>query len=389
MKTNRVASFLLFLYIQMSFITLPAPVSTYGTELVGVAFAVLLMILYKSKIHLNSVFYAFVSTTFLVGVTYLQSFYLQYSEILFLNAIRTAFWISMALLLYPYIKVMNRDSMAQVIKYVVLLNASTIFLQLLSYYMTGAVIDFSLLLGGEPSRNISSGLFRPTGLTAEPAIFSGALFGCIIVYYLIKQKIDFVVMLGLLSMVLTFSTLATLLVIAFLGTVSILSFKRVLFFLPISICTISVLMPSILKRMALFESGDDASNNIKLTVLKNWLDESTIYSFGYGLVGKSNSAPAYYDALYDMTIIGNTFVIFGIFLGGVLLFLFFLWLFKLSFGWIEKVLILMVFMKLSSPNILFFSAFVLMVCAVSYQNRYVNKNINKNLVNAISSNSDL
>lgn len=386
MKTNKIALFLLFLYIQMSFITLTAIISTYGTELFGIFFVVILMVLYSSKVYLNSIFYAALSTVFLMGMTYLQSSYLQYSEILFLNAIRTAFWLSMALILYPYVKIMNSTSIAEVIRYVILLNASTVLVQFLSYYIAGFVVDFSLLLGGEPSRNISGSLFRPTGLTSEPSIFAGALFGCIVIYYLIKQKIDFVVALGLLSMVLTLSTLAALLVVAFLGLVSVISFKRVLLLLPFSICATLVLMPSILKRLEAFESGDDASNNVKIAVLKNWIDEPMIHSFGYGLVGKSNTAPVYYEALYDMTIIGNTFVIYGVYLGFIILSFFSWWLLKLHFALVGKLLILIALVKLSSPNVLFFSCFILIVCAISYQNQYVNKKINKNAADGIKRN---
>ncbi|MES0268414.1 hypothetical protein, partial [Citrobacter sedlakii] len=227
-------------------------------------------------------------------------------------------------------------------------------LQVIAYGIYGYMIDYSTMIGGTPSRNMMSGIgFRPTGLTAEPSVYCGITAWLITLRYAVNKKSDLLFVLANFSMLLTLSFVGVFLCFGIL----LIGFFRVKLILPV-IGLIStgyfMLIDRINERISLFLSGGDGSNNIKIETWINFISNSDIYFYGYGLVGKSQSAPSFYESLYDMTIFGNLFTILGIPLGIVALLAFIFFMAHINLPKRAKLMLILSSLKISLP---FFAVF--------------------------------
>ncbi|MBS9765395.1 hypothetical protein, partial [Pseudomonas mosselii] len=69
---------------------------------------------------------------------------------------------------------MDKDTLERSINAALVVFILSLFIQVVSKLLFGSIVDYSMLIGGEPSRNMMTGVgFRPTGLTAEPSVYCG------------------------------------------------------------------------------------------------------------------------------------------------------------------------------------------------------------------------
>ncbi|EFH7645872.1 hypothetical protein B6Q94_24970 [Escherichia coli] len=151
-----------------------------------------------------------------------------------------------------------------------------------------------------------------------------------------------------------------------------MSIKKIIVLIGTITSVVVLIMPLLISRYERFINGDDVSNNVKFSVVENLLNNTSLFTLGYGVVGYSDGAPDYYQALYDLTLFGNLFVIFGIPLGIFISVYIFLMLLKIDLPLSIKALILLGVVKISIPNYIFFYLFVLMV--VFYKRVLSNEN---------------
>lgn len=363
-KNEKKSSFLLFLFILCFCIILPAPIITYGTQLILLALIVILMIINSNKINIKSFIYIFIISFFILTLTYIQSIYLKHQQILWLQSIRVCFWISCCIIAYSELMKYHPTVIKKCIEKLVFIISIFIIFQYISYYIFNIVIDYSTLLGGSKSRILYNNIFRPSGLTAEPSITSGILISLLSIYYIFNKKFNIIYLVGIISCFLSSSTIGIILASVFF-IIAFTSKKNLFLILLITPLISIVLIPEIIIRYEKLINGFDSSNNIKIDVITNFINTEEIFYLGYGFIGKSESAPRFYEALYDLTIFGNSFIIFGFPIGIIVFLLLCLFIGTLNFSLKEKSLILLSMMKISSPTFPFFNIFVLLLIIVS------------------------
>ena len=130
-----------------------------------------------------------------------------------------------------------------------------------------------------------------------------------------------------------------------------------------------VLIDRINERVSLFLSGADGSNNVKIDTITNFMANPDIYTYGYGFVGKSISAPSFYESLYDMTIFGNLFTIFGIPFGIISLIAFIAFIIRINLSKRAKIMLLISSSKISLPFLAIFYLAMSLFLVISKNNK--------------------
>ncbi|WP_267963947.1 hypothetical protein, partial [Testudinibacter sp. TR-2022] len=285
------------------------------------------------------------------------------------NFMRVSFWIMSLIILYNYIKHVSIFFIKKSIELFILFLSCILAVQLISVYAFDYIIDFSILIGGDEVRSFSSGFFpyRPTAVFSEPSIFSGVMLCLITIYYILSGNSK-VILAGLASMALTFSILGVFL--AFIAF-SIIFYKNnfknlilILFFFSLGFYFFNELLAS---RYDSFLQGDDSSNNIKIDVLNYLASSWEILFFGYGVIGKGAEAPSYFEALYDLTFFINMISMFGTIFGGFILFYIISEILKIKVTFRMFILIFLSLVKISSPMMLFFNFFIMMLFVLKYK----------------------
>lgn len=100
-------------------------------------------------------------------------------------------------------------------------------------------------------------------------------------------------------------------------------------------------------------------------VIDNLFNNESLFLLGYGLVGYSDKAPLYYQALYDLTLFGNLCVIFGVPVGLILSMTIFLLVFNMRICLEKKILIILSFLKITIPNYIFFYFFLVLLYVIT------------------------
>jgi hypothetical protein len=117
------------------------------------------------------------------------------------------------------------------------------YIQLTAFYIFGYQIDFLYLVTGENSRNEATGVisdfFRPSGLLNEPATYSLFIFAFSIIYFLLKNKVDFLLVLANLTLLLSFSASGILL---FLFFISFIFYKTIIKNIPLLLSTLFLII---------------------------------------------------------------------------------------------------------------------------------------------------
>lgn len=356
---NSVYNILALLLVLFSIIEINAPITTYGIQLGGLFFLLVIRFLLDWKLKITRMALVIFISAFLIIMTYLQSTYLEYAGILWLNSIRVIFWVSVAILFYDYFLKIKLSTLSRIIGGLILLSALTVILQLVANYILRTPIDLSIMLGGQGVRfvfDLGGISYRPTGLTSEPAIHSGITFALIVLKTLIDKKSNHIILLGLLSICLTLSTLGILLAIGYI----VLMYTRRISHILLGIVFLSILIiflsEQLLFRYESFIEGNDGSNSVKVMVFEEFISNAWIKTLGFGFVGMDGTSPTFYEALYDMTLFFNLFIYFGIYIGIVLLiYVLYLIFISCKFSFRYKLLIVLALVKISGPTIMFFS----------------------------------
>ncbi len=362
-KLAKVNVIIIFIYIIFFSVTLSAPIITYGTQLLLIAPLVFILIINRG-FKLDKLFYIFFVGFFIFIMTYIQSTYLIHKEILWLQTIRIYFWISCCIIIYDSIIKLPLPIIEKCIEKIILLFSISVIFQSIIYYFFNFIIDYSLLLGGTESRMSYNGLFRPSGLTSEPSITSGIIISLLSLYYIFYKKINMIYIIALIACFLSLSTIGIILASIFF-IIAFSSKKNILFFLILIPLVIFILAQELTYRYNNFVNGLDSSNNIKLEVAQKFFDSNEIFWGGFGFIGKSVSAPNFYEALYDSTFLGNSIIIFGAPLGVIILISFTLFIFNLNLSLKEKCLVFLSLLKTSSPTFSFFNVFILLLVVIS------------------------
>ncbi|RKG36790.1 hypothetical protein [Acinetobacter rongchengensis] len=353
--------FLLFLFAFFS-LDVQAPISFYGTQFLGLFSLVVIRFLVYPKISSNSLKLFFCVVVLLEILCFLQNLYIK-QEILILVYQRVIFLLSVGILLYDYLILTKDEVLKKALSIFIILMSVIVMLQFIGFYFLNldrSLLDFGLLLGGEESRTWYSGnwLYRPTGVTSEPAIFVGVQFGLLTIQYLIDKDAKLSKLLGVLSLVLSMSFLGLILAGLFL---IIVYSKNITNYIVGSFALFAFYIFSfemINERIDKFTKGEDGSNNVKIEAFNYFISDPSITLFGYGFLFRSEGKPQFYDALLDLTFYLNSLTIFGVLIGSIILFYFFSFLFKSRTTIKEKMLILLALIKLSNPSVLFFTLFI-------------------------------
>ena len=376
---------LLALYIQFSFINLAAPISTYGTELLGIFLITAFAISCEWQACKQHIPVVFAITFFIVAISFIHHLNLPHTEILWPITIRTLFWIFAAFLSYPYFQKITKRNLEAILACLIIINSFLVFIQFISLYAFNYNIDFSLLIGGVNSRTQFNNLYRPTGLTAEPAFLAGYLFGLVTLLFILKKKSCIATCFGISAIMLSMSFWGILAVssLVFISLFNISTENRrlvinknekiiLLFFITAALViyfaqefgrpaqTIEATQPR--PSVENIFTGKDGSNSTKIDTIKNMLNSPYLLMLGYGFTSNSKTSPPFYEGLYDVTFFGANISTFGVPLG-VLIDIFTLWLLfkKSSFDHKGKILCVVALSKISTPTRIFFPCFILLL----------------------------
>ncbi|HGC2747839.1 TPA: hypothetical protein ACIYDG_005225, partial [Escherichia coli] len=188
-----------------------------------------------------------------------------------------------------------------------------------------------------------------------PSVYCGITAWLISLRYAMNKKTDTLFILSCMSMLLTLSFVGAFLCFGIL-LIGMLRVRMIIPVMGFAFIGYLVLIDRINERMSLFLSGADGSNNVKIDTITNFMANPDIYTYGYGFVGKSISAPPFYESLYDMTIFGNLFTIFGIPFGVISSIAFITFVIRINLSKRAKIMLLISSLKISLP---FFAIFYL------------------------------
>ncbi|WP_139108561.1 hypothetical protein [Edwardsiella tarda] len=238
--------------------------------------------------------------------------------------------------------------------------ASFLYIQFFSFYFFGNLIDYSLLLGGEPSRILNFVGLRASGLTSEPSIYSGIMISMMVIYYIYNGKNTACTYFAGVSILFTLSTLGVFLFIVYFFSTLVrkLNLKKLILLFFIFTSSFFFILPQLVSRYERFIDGNDVSNNVKIYVIENFIHSPVLALIGYGVIGFSQGAPDYYQALYDLTLFGNLIIIFGIPLGCIFSLAVIFMIVKMKVSFQYKILIALCLIKVTIPNFIFFYLFL-------------------------------
>lgn len=299
--------------------------------------------------------------------------------------IKNFLFLVLGLLCYLIVKTiinkLNIKEISDVINPIILFHIFILYIQLFCYYLLGYDLNVGQILGGEGHRAFTDGgVYRPTGVFDEPAIYSVFCAGLILIRLFYNKKLDWIVYCALLSIFITLSFVGFLLAGAILIIYSSLKL-RVFIFILMLIVTMLVFSPLfegnyVINRIEVLLKGNDGSTNSKFLVISDFLSIKQLFNFGYGYIGLREWTPNYYDAIYDLTFYVSLLVEFGFYLGSFLLFLFFISLILSNKDFSDKVSFLIILIKLTATHF----PFLWIVFAFFYsEDNSNNKKISPNL----------
>lgn len=245
------------------------------------------------------------------------------------------------------------EQISTILNRILLFHIVVFVCQLAMYRTTGFDLDVGRLLGGLGHRAITpEGLYRPTGVFDEPAIyamFTATLLVCRMFYH--KGK-DAIFWLSLACLFLTMSLVAYILAA---GIVFAYSSMRVrMGCIVLGVVAIALLLSPLMSdtyvgvRIINVFTGTDASTNSKSLVLQDWLNTPQLLHFGFGFIGLRDWTPSYYDAMFDLTFYMTIPIVFGLVLGMCVLLWFFLSVAFSPRPLSDKLALLVVLLKLTA-----------------------------------------
>ncbi|HGC2743265.1 TPA: hypothetical protein ACIYDG_000410, partial [Escherichia coli] len=161
-------AFLLFVAIFSVIIDLASPLSVYGAQLIIFPLCcILLYINSGAKICYRSVIFVISLITVVFISAFIHVNISTHTEILIYQSLKISIWLFSAMLLYHAALNIMGHIIFKAVSAALVIYVTCLVLQVIFYSLHGTIIDYSTMIGGEPSRNMMSGVgFRPTGLAA-------------------------------------------------------------------------------------------------------------------------------------------------------------------------------------------------------------------------------
>jgi len=374
-KPNFFNFFCVFLFFIFFSCYLTSPIITYGFQIIGLGvLGGLVFIRTGFSIYVVNSIYFIAFSFLMVLISLIQSFYLIHQDILWLQVFRILFWCFICYISCPFLVRVNVIDYERALKSTILILSIALIYQSCSFFLFGYFIDYSSLIGGVPSRIYFNDVFRPSGLTSEPAIHSGVMIGLLTLLFILNKNCRPYFMLGLVSIFLSMSVLGILMGVCFIVLV-LLADKKIKA-LPLIILFVLVVLfltgDILLARYDTFLSGGDSSNATKIVSFTNMLENDALLYLGYGFNGSTENTPWFYEGLYDVTAYGSFIIAFGIPIGILVLLFFLMMISRLNFSFTEKALVCLVFVKITLPILCFFVFFVVVVLIFSKRKVYSN-----------------
>lgn len=367
----------LFLIIFFLFFSLDvqSPIVFYGTQFIGLTLLTVYRFIIYPKISWTCIKVFFSVVLFLELLSLFQYTYLGLPSVI-IGVQKVVFLLSVIILNYDYLKNASVKVISKTLSFYIFLLSIIVFLQFFGFYFLGLgrdFLDFGLMLGGKEARTwyLGDTAFRPTGITSEPSMFIGIQFGLLVLQYLIDKKALFSRIVGLFSICLSLSFLGMILAVLYLIIVYSNNIKNYIIGSVSLFCFYVYSFDLVNKRVELFLSGKDSSNNVKIDLLNFIFEKNEIVLFGYGFIYPVQNSPEFFDALGDLTFYINTLTIFGVLFGSLILLLFFIYIFRSVSTIKEKVLIFLALIKLSNPAFLFFSCFIVFMVVIMNNRKIV------------------
>lgn len=255
-----------------------------------------------------------------------------------------------AIFLISYIRNSNSKAIfSRLLEYMLAFHTLLFFVQFFLWHMVKIDLDYLYYLGVEsnPHRSGFYGSYRATGIFSEPSIYSTYIIAIISIKYCIDGRISKFMLMGLCSMLLSFSTMALIQAFCFvLFTYFRASLKS--FFILLFSCFVIFISfsDSLFSRLELYSNGEDSSNMSKLIIIEKWWSNDSLIKYGYSYIDKFKEGPEYI-ALGDLTFWMNNYLFFGLYIGSFFLFLYVSVLFERKLI-INRMLFSIVLFKLST-----------------------------------------
>ncbi|HBP29280.1 MAG TPA: hypothetical protein DD666_07675 [Advenella kashmirensis] len=325
-----------------------------GVVPIGVAFACFLLVVFSlERFRVNDliavmVMCVFACFTLALTFSYWRSDPAQYKNFTFVILGFLTFLTTKSLVYH-----LQSRQIARILNGILLFHIAIFLVQLALYRTTGFDLDVGKLLGGLGHRALTpDGLYRPTGVFDEPAIyamFTSALLVCRMFYC--KNK-DIIFWLALACLCLTMSLVAYILAAGIFFAYGSMTVRIVCIVLGMAVVALlfSPLMSDTYVgiRAANVLSGADASTNSKSILLQDWLNTPQLWDFGFGFIGLRDWTPSYYDAMFDLSFYLSILVVLGFMSGLCVLVWFFLALVFSTRPLSDKLAILVVLLKLTA-----------------------------------------
>lgn len=292
-----------------------------GLVPVGVAFACFLLVTFSlerfriADLMFVMILFMVACTTLVLTFSYWRSDPAQYKNFTFVVLGLLTFLTTKSLMYH-----LQPRQVAQVINGVLSFHIVVFLLQLAMYRSFGFDLDVGRLLGGLGHRAFTlEGLYRPTGVFDEPAIFAmftSALLACRMFFD--KQK-NAIFWLSLICLFLTLSLVAYILAAGIFFAYS--SFRVRIACISLGVVALALLFSPLMadtyigSRIVNVLAGADASTNSKSLLFNDWLNTPQLLYFGFGFIGLREWTPGYYDAMFDLTFYMTVFIIFGFAVG--------------------------------------------------------------------------
>ncbi|MCR9944551.1 hypothetical protein [Vibrio owensii] len=346
--SNEMTVFLSIVIVILSSFRITAPLAIYVISFALPILLIAFMAIYNRVISLRPILLAsFISIAFIFNgfansFPFGNSGYIHYEMYIFIFINIMAYGLHASLLREK----LNTDYFDKLTKWLILSHASLFILQNLLWYILSYKLDFGLLLGGVEGRSSFYGAYRPTGVYAEPSIYSGYMSLFVSFRYVLAKRMDWVFYIGLLTIPLSLSTYAVLsfliLVMLFFGKVNI---RSGLISIMLILGSGYYFYESLINRYELFLSGEDGSNNTKLYVISKWYNDD-LYFTGFGVI-KKVLYDGVMDGFGDISLYINLPMLFGVPIGIFASILFISMIVRKKISIRDKMILLFCFVKIS------------------------------------------
>ena len=351
LEQNRLSFRLLSIAIFFSTLRITAPIGIYFLSLVLPLVLSCLILFAKSKVKkINLITYVILCFCVIAHIVNAYSF--PRAEQLPLNNLQYLILISSITVLsigpLKCSNFLNSRTANNLFRLLIIFHSTLFLFQFFMWYIINIDFDLGSLLGGEAHRaQTKFGLYRATGVWEEPSIYAGYIFSFLTIRYVFFQESGWVDKLGLVTIILSFSTLGLMLSCVYI----LLVYARFrISYLVGFIAFISVLWvlsgEHAIERYNMLVDGSDGSTKTKTYIVESYMQSTDIIIEGYGLVDKKKTGTYLYDGLGDLTLYFNLLIIFGLF-GGVILLIFIIELCKIQ-GYRRKLFVFSLFLKVAA-----------------------------------------